>query len=72
MAGNRFQRGSGCYTCSSCKKKTRATGRGDNEHAGLCAECYDRAGDENAVSDGLMTEQEFASRWGLTPGELGS
>lgn len=48
---SRFQKGSGCYTCRSCGKRTRSTGRGDNEHVGLCAACYDDAGDENAHND---------------------
>jgi hypothetical protein len=30
---------------------TRSTGRGDNEYVGLCAECYDLAGEENHLSD---------------------
>lgn len=60
---NRFKRGSGCYTCTSCGRKTRATGRGDNEHVSMCAECYDKAGDENAVADGIMTEEEFNKKW---------
>ena len=63
LKGNRFAKGSGCYTCSCCKKLTRSTGRGDNENVGLCADCYDRAGDENAVSDGTMTQAEFDKRW---------
>ena len=46
-----FQRGSGCYVCSSCGKRTRSTGRGDNEHAGVCATCYDEGGMENDHSD---------------------
>lgn len=48
---NRFTRGSGCYTCRSCGRKTRDTGRGDNEHIGLCAECFDLGGIENAICD---------------------
>jgi hypothetical protein len=48
---NRFVRGSGVYTCNCCKRQTRSTGRGDNEYAGLCAECYDLAGEENTLSD---------------------
>ncbi len=63
MKANRFQRGSGCYTCAVCKKLTRSTGRGDNEHVGLCAYCYDKAGDENAVSDGHMTQAEFDAKY---------
>lgn len=50
-AGNRFARGSGCYTCSSCGKKTRSTGRGDNENCGVCVKCFDNGGLENQHSD---------------------
>ena len=61
--GNRFQRGTGCYTCASCGKKTRSTGRGDNENVGMCAHCYDRAEDENGLSDESITQAEFDARW---------
>lgn len=60
---SRFQKGSGCYECKGCGKQTRSTGRGDNENVGLCATCYDKAGDENAVADGHMTQEEFDARW---------
>jgi hypothetical protein len=60
---NRFVKGSGCYICVTCKKKTRSTGNGDNEHCRLCERCYEIAGDENAVADGIMTPEEFAARW---------
>jgi hypothetical protein len=60
---NRFQRGSGCYTCDLCKKRTRSTGRGDNENVGLCAKCYDMAASENSVLDGQMTKEEWAAKW---------
>jgi hypothetical protein len=60
---NRFAKGSGAYTCSNCGKKTRSTGRGDNEHVGLCADCYDCGGDENAVADGTMTQADFDAAW---------
>lgn len=63
IAHNRFQRGSGCYKCAECGKLTRSTGRGDNEHLRLCADCYDKAGDENAVMDGQMTQDQFDARW---------
>lgn len=46
-----FQKGSGVYTCVSCGKRTRSTGRGDNEHVELCAACYDEGGWENQHSD---------------------
>lgn len=64
---NRFKRGSGCYTCVDCGKRTRATGRGDNEHVKLCEDCYDRAGDENSVADGLLSVEAFKERWGRDP-----
>lgn len=48
---NRFQRGSGCFKCECCERMTRSTGRGDNEHARLCAQCYDAGGAENHHSD---------------------
>jgi hypothetical protein len=57
----------GCYVCVSCGKKTRATGRGDNEHVRQCARCYDMGGDENAVQDGMMTVEEFVALWGQEP-----
>ena len=56
-----FARGTGCYTCRVCQKKTRATGNGDNEHCGLCVNCYDLSGYDNQVSDRGMeslTESE--------------
>ncbi len=48
---NRFVRGQSVYTCRCCKRKTRQTGRGDNDGVQLCAECYDLAGEENHLSD---------------------
>ena len=50
-SASRFARGSAVYTCRCCGRNTRSTGRGDNEHAKLCAECYDLAGEENSLSD---------------------
>jgi hypothetical protein len=45
----RFAKGSGCFTCAGCKRQTRSTG--DNGYSGLCPECYEIAGQENALSD---------------------
>lgn len=59
---NRFERGSGCYTCQNCKRKTRSTGRGDNENVGLCEECYEMAGIDNAFADGQGTP-EMRAEW---------
>jgi hypothetical protein len=64
---NRFQKGSGCYVCTVCGKKTRSSGRGDNEHNRQCERCYDMAGDENAVMDGNMTREQFKAKWGQEP-----
>lgn len=64
---NRFVKGSGCYTCKDCGKKTRSVGNGDNEHIGLCVRCYDKAGDENSVSDGYMTQEQFDAKWNVSP-----
>ena len=64
---NRFVKGSGCYNCIGCKKLTRSTGRGDNEYCRLCERCYDIAGDENAVTDGEMTKEEFFEKWKQLP-----
>lgn len=47
---SRFGAG-GVYNCRCCGRATRATGRGDNEFTGNCAECYDLGGEENSLSD---------------------
>ena len=49
-----FKKGSGVYKCGCCGRSTRATGRGDNENNGLCAECYDLAGIDNEIVDGYV------------------
>jgi hypothetical protein len=71
-SANRFQRGSGCYTCSCCKKLTRSTGRGDNENCGLCAKCFDMSGDENAVADGAMSLVDWMATWGEYSKSIGN
>ena len=48
----RFAKGSAVYVCEACGKKTRATGRGDNENVNLCAKCYDEIVEENGHNDG--------------------
>jgi len=56
-----FGKGSGVYACRSCGRSTRSTGRQDNEHAELCAECFDLGGFENAVADGeTLSASELA------------
>lgn len=48
---NRFEKGSGCYNCRVCSRKTRSTGRGDNEIINLCEECFEIGGLENEIMD---------------------
>lgn len=48
---SRFQKGSGVYVCGLCGKKTRATGRKDNELVELCKKCYEQMQKENAEAD---------------------
>lgn len=46
------------YKCGVCGKLTRETGH-DESSVELCAFCYEEAGLENALSDGVMTQTEF-------------
>lgn len=39
------------YKCRCCKRMTRPTGTGDNDGVELCEDCYELAGEENALSD---------------------
>lgn len=51
MSDNRrFQRGSGVYTCYTCERETRDTGKGEGG-LGLCAGCYEIMSIENMHSD---------------------
>lgn len=59
VKGSRFEKGSGCFTCRVCGRRTRATGQGDNEHVYLCVECFEIAGLENELQDGIITQEEF-------------
>ena len=63
MSNSRFQKGSGVYTCVSCKKATRSTGRGDNEHVRMCEHCYKVAGYVNAINDGEMELSEVPEEY---------
>ena len=47
---SRFQKGSAVYTCRICDKRTRATGQSE-EHAVLCANCFEECGNENEHLD---------------------
>lgn len=52
---NRFAKGSGVYTCRCCERRTRDTG-GDGSSVGLCDQCYELSGYENAIEDGNDSE----------------
>jgi len=56
--GNGFTKGSGCYTCLNCGRKTRATGNNDNEHVKMCEQCYEIGGIENLIIDGNYNGDE--------------
>lgn len=58
---SRFQRGSGCYECDVCGRKTRNVGN-QSFSSKLCSECFDLAGIENEISDGHATAQELKDR----------
>jgi ribosome-binding protein aMBF1 (putative translation factor) len=63
----RFQKGSGCYVCECCGKRTRETGKGNSSDAAfikICVRCFDIGDNENEVLDGYMTEAEFVEIWG--------
>lgn len=61
---NRFEKGSGVYTCRMCSRKTRATGE-DNQYVQLCYECFDLAGIENQISDHGSTPELESKRLAL-------
>ena len=48
---DKFNRGSGCYTCAMCGKQTRETG-GCESNCRLCLSCFEQAGLENEHQDG--------------------
>jgi hypothetical protein len=43
-----FQKGSGCFKCSSCGRLTRHT---TSDNPDICGPCYELAGFENGVTD---------------------
>lgn len=48
---NRFARGTGCYTCESCGRKTRQTDVNSGSDWKVCADCFELAGYQNGISD---------------------
>ncbi len=54
-----FTKGSGAYACRSCERNTRDDGNGDSVGTGLCTQCFDLAGIQNAMQDGeALTEAD--------------
>jgi hypothetical protein len=47
MAYKQFQKGSGCFTCEACGKKTRQT-EGNNANKVYCIKCIDEFEKENS------------------------
>lgn len=47
----RFAKGSAVYVCRICGRKTRSTGRGDNENVRLCEACFCLGEQANELSD---------------------
>ncbi len=48
MKSRTFQKGSGCFKCSSCGRLTRHT---TSDNPDICGPCYELAGFENGVTD---------------------
>lgn len=58
QAGGLFRGTGGVYVCRVCEKKTRETGHSESG-AELCAFCFEEAGLENSLADGIITQEEF-------------
>ena len=58
---NKFKKGSGCFTCQACGKRTRSTNL-DHADYEMCEFCFEEALLENSLSDGSITEQDFNIR----------
>lgn len=56
----RFAKGSGCYTCQCCGKRTRAVDQ-DAANCRLCVQCFDWTGWENGHSDNGHDQQPDTS-----------
>lgn len=61
-----FTHGTGCYTCESCKRKTRDDGNGDSVGLRLCTQCYEVGGLENQISDHGRDPIAYARNCGET------
>lgn len=61
MKQNRFAKGTGCFVCECCGRRTRENGQGaGGKHT--CLECWELAGLENAVLDGEPLEEVISER----------
>lgn len=54
---NRFKAGQGAFQCCDCGRLTRDTG-GDNGSVRLCPQCFEIAGIENSIADGMYETPE--------------
>ncbi len=50
MRGNRFDYGTGCFTCESCGRKTRKTAVTAGCDWPVCPDCFELAGYQNGIS----------------------
>lgn len=67
MNNSRFRRGSGCFECEVCGRKTR-----DTHRAGVpyCSQCLELTEMVNALEDGIAEIGEFADRIRKLTGEI--
>lgn len=58
-----FTKGSGCYKCGCCGRKTRDDGNGDSVNVLLCTECFEIGGIENSITDGIYRDDVQRQEW---------
>lgn len=63
MPKSRFQRGSGCFTCKLCAKRTRDTG--DNGSCELCPLCFSKSECGNSLSDSGYNELKLGNAYAV-------
>lgn len=71
MAAGKFNRdnNAGTAVCTVCgQRKQKANMERTNAPEAICTRCFNKAGDENSVSDGYLAETEFVERWGEPSG----
>ena len=57
MAIRTFYKGSTTFLCRTCERRTRDTGA-QSVGIGLCPQCYELAGIENEINDGVCPFRE--------------